>query len=679
MDHIGIDLGAYSTLVCRSLDRGTMLEDEMNKRSIRTVVDLLHPRMFGNRIRVDNRRSIQARRREFSLLKNEEDDYKILFMFLSYLKRLGGLKCVSFAVPYWYTEVHKRKLLALSERLDISVKRIVYDISAISLCLVKHENIPQSFCILDFGYSKTTAGFFSFKDRVLRLERILGVGVGARDMDNKLVEYFIDKNGVKGNCYTKEIIMSKIDYLKTVLNATESVSIHADDDFILEVSKEEYEKIVSEELAQLRDFIDRCAAECKEQGRIIEVHGGNSNNYAIRALLPKESCRSLNPTESVAIGSSLISLVDRSKVTFRDVSSTYFVKLKGSDVKPSLLFSSSEVPCGNIKVTYRKRENFSVEVLENDTLIGEVNVSVSAEEPVPVTITFCINKRGVLEVGDFVDGEALNEASDSRRATIEPKMVGGFSEDDLSTIVEEEEKFRTEEAEMEKIRERRTNFETLLTGLNSNLQRFNGRFENHRGLIDTITDELLCHPPSRSFKEEEDVCSCFLERLRPLTEELCEFDQEVKQEIQDIKSRIDDITKRYSKMYTPGLYQLRGERFMIEKWESNFKLSVETIMDYDMQTVNDFRKKVDALIERAENEAAEKIRADEEAERVRAKSNLGRREKEHVGSEEGEQEDTGGMKQDGSGTKGGKEEPENPKNGRGEKVEDQESAKDDGV
>lgn len=616
MDHIGVDVGTYSTFVCSSREKGTMLEDEMNRRAIRTVVDLLNPRLFGNCIRVDNRRSIQVRQRKFPMLRTEED-YHHMFMFLGYLKRMANLRHVSFAVPHWYTDTHRRKLVDLASMLDIEVESIVRDVSATSLCLVKQGNVSPSFTILDFGYSKTTAGHFSFNNNVLKVERVAEIMVGARDFDKKLISHFIQKNKLEDNTYWREVLMSKIDYLKTILNTTDNVRLHIDDEVVLEVSKEEYEKIIGEDLARIKSFVDEQLGSGGEKA-VVEVVGGNSNNYAVKAVLPKNVGRSLNPSESTALGCSLVSLIKRSKVTFRDLSSTYSIRLKGSTVKPSVLFDAQEVPSDSVNVTYKKKEDFVVEVFENEMLIGEVCIKVKAEEPVPVTIAFSINRKGVLEACSAHKGAdgTSDKAKAPSHGEISASMIG-FSCEELDTIKKYEDEFRVKEIETERIKTKRTEFETLLMSLDQNLRKFGDEFSGHKDLINVTADELLCYRPSKTLLEEESIHSEFLDRLRPITERLSAVEARIRSDIDEMKRRARAVTTKYSKLYTPGLYQLRGELFMIEKWEGTFHLNVETIVNYDPESVDTFKKKVSGLLERASAEAAEKLK-EEETEREKA-------------------------------------------------------------
>eukprot|EP00866_Antonospora_locustae_P001877 jgi/Antlo1/1877/48 len=618
MDHIGIDLGTYSTFVCSSKEKGTMLEDEMNRRAIRTVVDLLQPRLFGNCIRADNRKSIQVRQRRFTMLKSDED-YRHMFMFLGYLKRMANLRHVSFAVPHWYTDTHKRKLADLASLLGIEVESIVHDVSATSLCLVKQGNIPQSFIILDFGYSKTTAGHFTFKNNVLKAERVAEIMVGACDFDEKLIRHFLQKNSLENSMYWREVLMSKIDYLKTILNTTDSVRLHVDEDVVLEVSKEEYEKIIGEDLAKIKAFIDEQLSECsnsENEKTAVEVVGGNSNSYAIKMLLPKNVGRSLNPTESTAIGCSLMSLIKRSKVTFRDLSSTYSVKLKGSTVKPSVLFSAQEVPSDSVKVTYKKKDDFAVEIFENDVRIGEISVKVKAEEPVPVTIAFSINRKGVLEVCSESKGDGTADGEKTlSRGEVSVNMAG-LSSEELEAIKRYEDEFRVKEVEMEHIKTKRSALETLLMSLDQNLRKFGDEFSGYKDLINVTADELMCYRTSETLSEEEGIYAEFLGRLRPITDKLSAVEARIRSDIDDMKKKAREVSTKYSKLYTPGLYQLRGELFMIEKWEGTFHLDIESIMNYDPESVETFKKRVSGLLEKADAEAAEKLK-EEEAEKTK--------------------------------------------------------------
>lgn len=603
MDHVGIDIGTYSTFVCSEKDRGMMLEDEMNKRSIRTVVDLTMPRLFGNRIRVDNRRSIRARRRNFPLLSSL-DDYKHLFMFISYLKRLVNLKSVSFAVPYWYKDIHKRKLLDLTSMLGLDVYSIISDISATSLCLVKQENIASSFVIIDFGYSKTSAGFFSFRDNVLKLEKIKGIDIGSYNLDQRVIEHFIKKNNLEDNDYHREVIMSRIDYLKTILNSTDNVSINVDEEIVLDINREEYEGLVKLEIEKITSFLKEIEDE-KEESSAVEIVGGNSNNYVIKSILPKNISRSLNPSESVSLGCSLISLVRRSRISFKDFCPSYSVKLKGSTVKPTILFSTNESPADSVKVTYKKKDDFELEVFEEGEMIGEIHIKVSSPELVPVTLNFATNSRGVLEV--------CKNKSTAEEDHIKDILVNipSFDEKEKEEIRLFEEDFRSKEVEMEMVREKRSNFESLIMGLNQNLEKFGNEFAEHKSLIDSITNDLMCQPSSANLNDENNLHDKFFKMLRPVTDKLDSIDMKVKEDIKNIKAGIKDFTKKHEKMYTPGLYQLKGELFMLEKWENNFRLSIETVNSFESDAIYGFKSKIEGLMYKAEQEVNEKVKAEE--------------------------------------------------------------------
>ncbi|KAG5859092.1 Hsp70 protein [Encephalitozoon hellem] len=623
MEFIGIDIGNYKTVIASSKDNGKVYGDEQGKRSIKTIMELSTPiRRFGNGVTNDTESTLEVRSRSFRDFLSDKKGWGDLAMFMKYLDRVVKKNTpthppICMTVPVYFKEKERRILMDIASAVDFKLEGLIADVSAMGMFgCVRRESMPNEFLLLDFGFSKTTAGLFSFEKNVFKPLYVKAVKVGSMQFDEKLIDIIVEKHSLERNKLVRERIKRNLDKIKTTLNSTRNCSIQlfiTENPLEVSVSQDEYRKAVEAYLNELNEFVDSVIEETKFSG-VTEVIGGNSISFLIKEMLNgKFECQAtLDVSESAAIGAAL-GLACRSlraryllhDIVGREVS----IRIQGEDVSPTVIFSPTELVEGNPKiVTYNRKGSFTIEILEDGEVVSTLEVEKpETDEAKAIHVSFSIGKFGTI----CVNSVECEETIDYR---YKPFKMSEIDIDDIKAL---EAKYRNEELGLERIGGMRNELETMAVGLGDVLyNKFNKIItEEELNSVKEIAMDLFDMPQSETVGQEEEVRNGILSKLEFVSKKLVDYKDSIIEDLEKHRDTINEFRKEHSKVFTPSIYKLQGLLYKLDEFIKSFDLNLFNVESFDENFITEVRRDIQKYLEKAKTEVEEKRKEAEEKEK----------------------------------------------------------------
>ncbi|EJW02320.1 hypothetical protein EDEG_00297 [Edhazardia aedis USNM 41457] len=604
MEHIGLDIGTFKSVVGTSTNNGNVLLDEFGKREIKTVIELSKPiRKFGNFVGNPLMTQILNRKRYFTDLShtscgNKQDSSNInnndsndnnthnassqilndclctdgvqsneayLYHFINYLKKRATPGNVNFTltVPYFYTLKERQKLFDLCT-INGLYPTIITDITAAATLFAVRNEIPNDghFCIIDYGHSKTTIGLFQKinpskekkdkKDgkgvnmRVFPIQ-VSGIRKGAVDFDNKLLDFVFKKYGIQKSKLNIERLLPHIEKAKKMLNSMEETRFNLeiiDECYSITITREEFHELVREDIQSIQSlvdsFIEKNNVKCD-----IEVIGGNSFNIFIQDFSKKFNTR-MNFSDTCGVGASLAGAIYR------------FGSRIGYEVRD--LFTQKIT--AKTYFTEGERENSkNYDVLES-CLFDDSVINLSYKMGKDYFVELCEGEKTILRAkvtnpkSDHKIGFKLSEkgildvCADPRYTKIEV-----LSATDYVPITEQEKMYKQLEEEVETIGNMRNELESCL--LNLPLKDLH-LSEEEIGILENIKNEMMYENVAQTVKEETEKRNEILAKIDFITSKIQNIFKDKREKLIRALNNAESECKKFDKTFLRASFKLKG-------------------------------------------------------------------------------------------------------------------------
>lgn len=628
MEFIGVDIGNFKTVVASSKDSGKIYGDEQGKRSIKTVLELSSPqRRFGNGVTNDVEQVLEVRRRGFRDSVCEKDGWGDVGMFMKYIDRIVKKNTpthppICMTVPAYFKEKERRMLADIAGAMDFKLEGLITDISAIGMfACVRRENMPGRFLVFDFGFSKSTAGVFSFEKNVFKPVYVKAVRVGSKQLDEKLIDIIVEKHGLERSALIRERLRRNLDKIKMTLNSTNCSNLQlfiTENPVEISITQSEYRDAVEKEMSELGSFVELVMEETKFEG-MAEVVGGNSSSFLVREMLKGrvEYQVTLDVSDSPAIGAALGMACRslRARYLLHDiVGREISVRIEGESVNPTVVFKASDVVEGNPKiVTYNRKGSFVLEILEDGETISTLAIEkMETEDAKEIHVSLCIGKLGTVCVNSV-------ECEDSVEYKYKPF---GISDVDLDDIKGLEMRHREQELGLERIGTMRNELETMAVDLGDVLYSKFSKIisDDELNSVKEIAMDLFDMPQSETVGQEEEVKNTILSRLEFVSKKLADHKDAIVEDLGKYKRMVEEFRREHPKTFTPSSYKLQGLLYKLDEYLKGFDLNLFNAGLFDESFVTGLKSEIQRHLEKAKQEAEEKRR---EAEREAMKAKEG--------------------------------------------------------
>lgn len=397
-------------------------------------------------------------------------------------------------VPAYFNDAQRKATQDAGKIAGLEVRRIINEPTAAALSYGFNKKKDEKIVVYDFGGGTFDVTVLEVGDEVVEVQATDGdAHMGGRDIDQKIVRYFIDEfKKTEGVDLSKDkLALQRLDEAaekaKLELSSTSETDINIP--FISQGSDGplhmdmKLSRAKLEELA--REYVDRsieitkraleAASVQKEEVDEIILVGGQTRMplvvEEVKKLFGKEPNKSINPDEVVALGAAIQAGIfqgDVNDITLVDVIPLSLGIETLGGVATKLIEKNTHVPTKKEQVFSTAADNqtsVEIHITQGERSMATDNKSLGkfildGIPPAPrgmpqVEVTFDVDSNGVLNV------TAKDKAS-GKEQSIRIEANSGLSEDDIERMKQDAEAHSTEDEEKKKLIDVKNSAEQLV-------------------------------------------------------------------------------------------------------------------------------------------------------------------------------------------------------------------------